>query len=154
MMTLAKTTSDNADFKYLTQLFDEYLVDIDGDERDFFAQYNQIHLNHVLVYYEDGKALGCGAFKQYEPKVAEIKRMFVLPEQRGKGIAVSILNEIETWAREEGYESAILETAPKLESAIALYKKSGYEIIPNYGQYAGVENSVCMKKTLIEINLN
>ena len=148
MLMFAKTTSDNADFKYLTQLFDEYLVDIDGDEKDFFAQYNQIHLDHVLVCYEDGKALGCGAFKEYEPKVAEIKRMFVLPEQRGKGIAASLLNEIETWAKSEGYESAILETTPKLESAIALYQKSGYEIIPNYGQYIGVESSVCMKKNI------
>lgn len=148
MITLIKTTSDNTDFKHLTQLFDEYLVDIDGDEKDFFAQYNQIHLDYVVVCYENGKALGCGAFKEYEPKVAEIKRMFVLPEQRGKGIAVSILNEIETWAKSEGYESAILETAPKLESAIALYQKSGYEIIPNYGQYIGVENSVCMRKNI------
>lgn len=154
MITLIKTTSDNADFKHLTQLFDEYLVDIDGDEKDFFAQYNQIHLDHVLVCYEDGKALGCGAFKEYEPDVAEIKRMFVLPEQRGRGIAASILKAIESWARQEGYQYAVLETAPKLESAIALYKKSGYEIIPNYGQYAQVENSICMKKTLIDISLN
>lgn len=148
MITIQRTTSDNEDFKYLTQLFDEYLVDIDGDEKDFFAQYNQIYLDHVIVCYENGIALGCGAFKEYEPKVAEIKRMFVLPEQRGKGIAVSILNELEVWAAASGCESAILETSVRLESAIALYKKSGYELIENYGQYIGVESSVCMKKKL------
>ena len=92
--------------------------------------------------------LGCGAFKEYQPKVAEIKRMFVLPEARGKGIAVAILNELEAWAAAAGYESTILETSVKLKSAIALYKKSGYQTIENYGQYIGVESSVCMKKSI------
>ena len=148
MITIQRTTSNNADFKYLTQLFDDYLVDIDGDEKDFFAQFNQIYLDHVIVCYEDGLAIGCGSFKENQPKVAEIKRMFVLPEQRGKGIAVLILNELEVWAATLGYEFAILETSVRLESAIALYKKSGYKIIPNYGQYIGVESSVCMTKTI------
>lgn len=148
MITIKRTTSDNEDFKKLTKLFDDYLVDIDGDEKDFFAQYNQIYLDHVLVCYENGLAIGCGAFKEYEPKVAEIKRMFVLPEQRGKGVAVTILTELEDWAKASGYDSCILETAKKLESAIALYIKSGYKVIDNYGQYIGVESSVCMKKNL------
>ncbi len=148
MISIQKTTSDNPDFQNLTGLFDEYLVDIDGDEKDFFAQYNQIYLEHVIVYYENEIALGCGAFKEYEPKVAEIKRMFVLPDQRGKGIAVAILNELEIWAKTSGYESTMLETSVRLESAIALYKKSGYKIIPNYGQYIGVESSVCMEKMI------
>ena len=148
MISIKKTTSDNLDFNDLTRLFDDYLVIIDGEEKDFFAQYNQIYLEHVIVYYENKMALGCGAFKEYEPKVAEIKRMFVLPEQRGKGIAVAILNELEDWAKAKGYHSCILETSIRLESAIALYKKSGYEVIPNYGQYIGVESSVCMKKMI------
>jgi putative acetyltransferase len=147
-MQLIRTTSDNLDFQRLTRLFDDYLVDIDGDEKDFFAQYNQIYLEHVLVGYEGEEAIGCGAFKPLESDVAEIKRMFVLPEQRGKGIAVSILNELENWAKEVGCSSAILETSVKLKSAITLYQKTGYEIIPNYGQYIGVESSVCMKKTI------
>jgi putative acetyltransferase len=148
MITLTRTTSDNPDFKRLTQLFDDYLVDIDGDEKDFFAQFNQIHLDHVIVYYENGIGVGCGAFKEYEPKVAEIKRMFVMPEARGKGIAVAILNELEAWAAASGYESTLLETSVKLESAIALYKKSGYQTIENYGQYVGVQSSVCMNKNI------
>lgn len=148
MFTFKRTTSDNPDFKKLTQLFDDYLVDIDGDEKDFFALYNQIYIQNVLICYDNETAIGCGAFKEYEPNVAEIKRMFVLPEQRGKGIAASILNKLELWAATSGYTSCILETSIRLESAIALYKKVGYEIIPNYGQYIGVESSVCMKKII------
>lgn len=145
-MKLYRTTSDNPDFKYLTGLFDDYLVDIDGEQKDFFAHYNNKYLEHVLVVYEDNQAVGCGGFKEYDHETAEIKRMFVHPEHRNKGIASLILNGIEDWAKEIGYPNFILETSPKLKSAIALYEKKGYKYIPNYGQYIGVENSICMKK--------
>ena len=148
MITLIRTTSDNPDFQMLTALFDEYLVDIDGEEKDFFAQYNQIHLKNVVVCYENDNAIGCGAFKTYESEVAEIKRMFVHPEQRGKKVASQVLNELELWAKELLFATCILETSFKLENAIALYKKSGYTIIERYGQYKNVESSVCMKKIL------
>jgi len=145
---LVKTTSGNPDFQMLTQMFDDYLVEIDGDEKDFFAQYNQIYLDNVLIYYADGQAVGCGAFKPYEGDIAEIKRMFVVPEQRGKGIASAIVNELEQWAKATGFNFCILETSNKLTSAIALYHRSGYAVIPNYGQYQGIASSVCMKKSI------
>ncbi|MES2812447.1 MAG: GNAT family N-acetyltransferase [Bacteroidota bacterium] len=145
-MKLVRTTSDNPDFQKLIALFDEYLVDIDGEEKDFFAFHNNKYLEHALVCYEGDTAVGCGGFKEFDPNTAEIKRMFVHPDQRGKGIASIILNELESWAKEFGFTSYILETSPKLTSAIALYKKTGYQLIPNYGQYIGVENSICMKK--------
>jgi putative acetyltransferase len=146
MLTLIKTTSDNPDFKKLTALFDEYLVIIDGDDKDFYAQYNQIYLDHVIVCYENDIAVGCGAFKEYAPEVVEIKRMFTHPGHRQKGIANTILNSLESWAKELEYKKSILETSYKLKNAISIYKKSGYNIIDNYGQYIGVSDSVCMEK--------
>ena len=95
MFYIKRTNSDHKDFKHLTQLFDDYLIEIDGDEKDFFAQYNQIYLDHVVVCYENDIAIGCGAFKEYEMNVAEIKRMFVLPESRGKNVASFVLSELE-----------------------------------------------------------
>ena len=148
MLTTKKTNSDNPDFKKLTNLFDEYLVGIDGDEKEFFAKFNQIYIDHVIICFEDEVAVSCGAFKENEPNVAEIKRMFVLPEERRKGIAATILCQLETWATESGYTSCLLETSVKLDAAIALYQKYGYEIIPNYGQYLGVASSVCFKKMI------
>ncbi|WP_394760224.1 GNAT family N-acetyltransferase [Flavobacterium sp.] len=148
MILLKKTTSENQDFQKLTALFDDYLIDIDGDEKDFFAQYNHIYLDNVIVYFENDIAVGCGAFKKYDVETVEIKRMFVHPEHRNKGIANQILNELESWAKEHNFTTSILETSFKLENAIALYKKSGYIITENYGQYANVESSVCMKKIL------
>ena len=127
-MKLVRTTSENADFKKLSALFDEYLVDIDGDEREFFAFYNNVQLEHVLVIYENNIAVGCGGFKEFDPNTAEIKRMFVHPDQRGKGIASLILSELESWSTEYGFSSYILETSPKLTSAIALYKKQAISL--------------------------
>lgn len=148
MKRILRTNSENEDFKTLTQFFDEYLVEIDGDEKDFYAQYNHIYLENTIICFDGEIASGCGAFKKHENNVAEIKRMFVLPEQRGKGIAMSVLAELETWAKELGYTTCILETSIRLENAIKLYKKLGYEITENYGQYVGLKSSVCMKKII------
>ena len=148
MITIKRTTSDDLDFQNLTRQFDEFLIDIDGEERDFFAQFNNIYIKNVVVAYENEEAVGCGAFKEYEPNVAEIKRMFVNPNHRNKGIAKMILNELINWSQQENYTSAILETADKLKPAIKLYKSFGFEIIPKYGQYINSASSVCMKKIL------
>jgi len=149
MLTIIRTTSDNIDFQFLVALLDQYLAIIDGDEHEFYAQYNKTAtLKTVVVAYYNNSPVGCGAFKEFDEETAEIKRMFVLPEMRGKGIATDILKELEIWAKELKYKTCILETGKKQTDAIALYQKTGYDIIPNYGQYKHIENSVCMKKLL------
>lgn len=148
MTIIKRTNSDHPDFKKLIALFDEYLIDIDGKESGFFAFYNNKFLDNAVVFYENDEAIGCGGFKEFNENTAEIKRMFVHPEHRKKGIANLILQEIESWAKESNYTNYILETSPKLIDAISLYKKFGYHIIDNFGQYIGVENSICMKKEL------
>ena len=152
MLSLVKTTSDNADFRELVPLLDADLAIRDGDEHSFYAQFNKIDkIRYVVVAYENEVAVGCGAFKEYEPNVAEIKRMFVRPEIRGRGIAGQILTELETWAKELNYSECILETGIKQPEAIRLYQKSGYQKIPSYGQYLNVANSVCMKKSIANV---
>ena len=149
MTNLIRTNSDNSDFRELVALLDADLQIRDGDEHSFYAQFNKVDkIRHVVVAYEDSEAVGGGAIKEYAEGVAEIKRMFVRAERRGRGIAKSILSELEIWAGELDFSECILETGIKQPEAIALYQKSGYEIIPNYGQYIGVENSVCMKKLI------
>jgi putative acetyltransferase len=148
MIKITRTTSENQDFQKLTALFDEFLIDIDGDEKDFFAHYNQIYLDHVVVCYENDIAIGCGAFKQHENNTIEIKRMFVDPNHRKKGVAKFILNALENWATELGNSIFILETSVKLAAAIALYLKAGYVPTDNYGQYVGIASSYCMKKII------
>ena len=149
MITIRRTTSDNEDFGNLVILLDAYLRVLDGEDHAFYAQYNKTSLlKNAVICYDDDKALGIGAYKEFDSKVAEIKRMYTLPESRGKGIAKAILMELETWAKEEGYTTSILETGYLQFDAIGLYQKLGYEITDNFGQYIGVANSVCMKKII------
>jgi putative acetyltransferase len=149
MKTLTRTTSANADFQELVVHLDRLLKIADGDWSNFYSQYNKIdNINHVVVYYDNDKAIGCGAFKEYQWGKAEIKRMYVLPEYRGKGIAGLILEELELWAKSLEYDECILETGLNLNSAIALYIRSGYRPTANYGQYKDLENSLCFSKFL------
>jgi GNAT superfamily N-acetyltransferase len=151
MIILNRTDSANKDFQNLVLELDKDLATKNGETNDFFAQYNKIdHIKNVIVgiNINDNLPVGCGAMKEYNKSTMEIKRMFVPFEMRGKGIAVSILNDLENWARELGYEKCVLETGDKMLEAIGLYKKSGYKIIKNYGQYENVESSICFEKVL------
>ena len=147
-MTFKRTTSDDPDFAGLVANLDRILAVTDGDDHSFFAQFNKSEtLIHCLVAY-DGTAIGCGALRVYDQDTVEVKRMFVLPEFRGRSVGREILSELEKWAFSLGYKNCILETAKTLEPAVALYRSSGYEIIENYPPYDGVETSVCLTKKL------
>ena len=149
MPKIIRTTSDNPDFRHLVALLDQDLAIRDGDDHAFYAQFNKVDsIRHAVVAYEDESPVGCGAFKSFDENTVEIKRMFVQPELRGRGIAAAILTELEAWASESGFARCVLETGKKQPEAIRLYQKSGFRTIPNYGQYARVENSVCMEKII------
>lgn len=148
-MYAIRTTSGNPDYQKLVVLLDAVLKVLDGEDHEFYAQFNKFDaIKNVVVFYQNNEPVGCGAFKLYENKTVEIKRMFVLPEQRGKGIAYQILSKLEKWAKEMDYNNCVLETGNKQVEAIGLYQKAGYAVIANYGQYKGVENSVCMQKSI------
>jgi len=147
MLALTRTTSDNQDFTFLVQKLDADLAERDGADHTFYAQFNKIDkIKHVIVAFENGNPVGCGAIKEFSAEAMEIKRMYTSPEGRGKGIATAVLTELEKWAAELSYKTCVLETGRRQPEAIKLYKKNGYNLIPNYGQYAGVENSVCFQK--------
>ena len=149
MSEIKRTTSSDAAFQNLVRLLDMDLAIRDGEDHSFYSQYNKIaDIKHVVVYYTGALPVACGAFKAFDDKTAEIKRMYVMPDYRGKGIAGIVLRELELWAAELNFTACILETGKKQPEAIRLYEKAGYTIIPNYGQYEGVENSVCMRKEI------
>ena len=149
LMKILRTTSENPDFQKLVKQLDSYLAVIDGEEHAFYHQYNKIDmLKNCVVIFNNDEDVACGAIKKLDSKSMEVKRMFTRPEKRGKGLASAILRELETWSKELGYEKTVLETGKKQVEAVALYNKCGYKIIPNYGQYIGVDNSVCFEKEL------
>jgi len=147
MNKLHRTNSENKDFQNLVFELDKYLAKINSDDNDFFVQFNKIDLlNHAVVAYSNNLPIGCGAIKKLNSNSMEIKRMFVPESMRGKGIASAILNELENWTKELGFEKCVLETSNKMHDAIGLYTKCGYKIIPNYGQYEQIKTSVCFEK--------
>lgn len=150
MVELKRTSSEDVDFETLIGLLDQDLERRYPDTRDFFQPLNKIKLGaKAVVAYEDGKPVGCGCFREAaENQTVEIKRMYVLDEKRGKGIAGQVLRELETWAKETGKERAILETGHGQPEAIALYTKNGYVEIERYAPYTDSEESVCMGKDL------
>lgn len=107
-----------------------------------------------LVAYLDGVPVGTGAWRRSPVRelggtlAAEIKRMFVVPEQRGKGLARRILAELESTAAASGYDLVVLETGLAQPEAIALYESSGYTRIPGFGHYAASPLNRCFGKRL------
>jgi putative acetyltransferase len=142
-----RTDASDPAFRALVVALDKDLAIRDGKDHAFFAQYNGLDdIKHVVVVMDGSVPVGCGAFKAFGDRIVEVKRMYVPPAYRQRGIASLVLRELERWAHELGHRRCVLETGEKQPEAITLYTKRGYHVIPNYGQYVGVLSSVCFEK--------
>jgi putative acetyltransferase len=149
MITIKRTNSEDKHFHLLVDHLNKDLQDRYGALQDFYSRFNSIqNLPTVVIAYAEDVPVGCGCFKHYDDDSVEVKRMYVSNEQRGKGIGGAILAELEQWAAELSIGTMVLETGNNQPEAIHLYKKMGYTVIPNYGQYSGMETSICMEKKL------
>ncbi|HAX48695.1 MAG TPA: GNAT family N-acetyltransferase [Ignavibacteria bacterium] len=149
MFKILRTDSENTQFLELVDQLNSDLAVRDGQDRVFYNQFNKLDaIKHVIIVFEDKIPAGCGAIKEFSADTMEVKRMFTPLQFRSRGIASLVLAELEKWALELGYTKCTLETGKRQPEAIALYKKNGYKIIPNYAQYIGIENSVCFLKEL------
>lgn len=150
-MRFEYTNGDNKDFIQLCNALDHSLNQAVGGEenRAQHIPFNSLSTIHdVIVVYDGYKPIGCASFKKYDDECAEVKRVYIQEEYRGRGISKILMEMLELSAREKGYTYFILETSELFVQAINLYQSIGYEMIENYGQYAGMSDSVCMKKTL------
>jgi GNAT superfamily N-acetyltransferase len=146
---IKRTTSNDKDFVSLIQQLDHELWNELQEDQAQYDQYNKVpDLDTVVLLYVNGQPAASGCFKKYNDDTIEVKRMFVVKKHRGRGLSKTILTELESWAMEKGFKYAILETSIHFIPATTLYKSSGYKIIPNYDQYEGLTDSVCMKKEL------
>lgn len=150
MIKIKRTNSDNTDFIKLVKELDIDLGIYYKEEESFYGELNNIDkIKHTIVAYNDNnEPIACGGIKEYSLKEIEIKRMYVQPTYRGKGIASIVLNELENWSNELNYEKCILETLKEKPYAIAFYVKNEYKEIPNFGEYVKAKNSVCFEKKL------
>jgi GNAT superfamily N-acetyltransferase len=101
-----------------------------------------------LVAHVVGRPVGCGGLRPLEPGVAELKRMYVVPEWRGCGVSVAVLTALEQAAVERGWRTLRLETGPEQRAAIRFYQRSGYVPIPAFGAYADDPTSYCFQRYL------
>lgn len=149
MISLKRTTCDNDDFQALVQQLDKDLWARYPEEQHIYNGFNKITgIDTVVIAYHEGTPVGCGCFKPFGVGGVEIKRMYVQPALRGKGIAFSILEELEQWAAELGYAYTVLETGTGQPEAIRLYQRSGYTVTANYPPYDRMPSSVCFRKEL------
>jgi len=101
-----------------------------------------------VAYSDEGDPLACGGVRALSGEHAEIKRMFARPEARGTGAATSILRRLEEYGRDNGWLRLVLETGTQQPDAVRFYSREGYERIPNFGYYEGLDQSLCFSKAL------
>ena len=132
------------------------LLDMDLDrrvgkqiKREKYEKFNQLdEIREAIVVYDHGRAVGGGAIRRYDDENVELKRVFVHNEYQGQGIGSTLVSLLIEWAAELGYRRMILETGELLAESCAVYKKLGFAVIPNYGPYADMPESLCMAKTI------
>ena len=138
-MRFEYTDGNNKDFIELCHGLDDFLNELVGGEEN---RADDIH--DVIIAYDDDIPVGSASFKKYDDECAEVKRVFIKQEYRGKGISNTLMELLENAARKQGYHYLILESGEPLVAA----RKIGYKVIPNYGQYKDMPDSICMRKEL------
>lgn len=150
-MRFEYTDGRNQHFIRLCHSLDDFLNDLVGGEenRAQYVPYNALDdIHDVIVVYDEDNPVGCASFKKYNNECAEVKRVFIQEEYRGKGISKKLMGMLEDLARNQGYSFFILESGKPLVAAMKLYYSIGYNIISNYGPYIDMKDSICMKKAL------
>lgn len=150
-MRFIYTNGENPDFIELCHYLDNFLNELVGGEKNRaeYIPYNKLDdIHDVIVAYDEDIPVGSAGFKKYDDECAEVKRVFIKREYRGKGISKKLMELLEERAKKEGYKYLILESGEPLVAAMSLYRKIGYKVTPNYGQYKDMPDSVCMKKEL------
>ena len=150
-MDYVRTDGKNEDFIENCRLLD---MDLDRRvgrqiKREKYQKFNQLdEIREAIVVYDHGRAVGGGAIRRYDDENIELKRVFVHNEYQGQGIGSTLVSLLIEWAAELGYRRMILETGELLAESCAVYKKLGFAVIPNYGPYADMPESLCMAREI------
>ena len=139
----------------IDELDEELMVRYRGTPGEAFSDVDPTHPEHFtepngtfLIARLGLTPVACGGMRRVDDTTAEIKRMYVRPENRNTGIARKILAALEGWAEQQGYARIILESGTAQPDACALYESSGYERIEPYGVWKDSSESICYAKEL------
>jgi putative acetyltransferase len=151
-LTVAAESFDSNDARRLIAALDQGLAELYPPEQRFGPNLKAHHLEGgrgtFLIARDDGRAIGCGAIRLLDPMTAEAKRMYVEPEQRGKGVGRAVLAGLEAAAKQVGARRLVLETGIYQDAALSLYRDAGFTGIDCWGEYASSPTSVCFEKHL------
>jgi len=149
-LTIKPDDPGTPEARRLIEELDLYLSDLYPAESNHLLSVEALQQPNAtfLLAQINGKVAGCGAFVNHQGKYAEIKRMFVLPDFRGKGIGWRILNDLETSALANGLKVSRLETGVSQPDALKLYERSGYRRRGRFAPYIDDPLSVFMEKKL------
>jgi putative acetyltransferase len=151
-LSVAPESFESADARRLIAALDAHLGEFYPPAQRFGPNLKREQLEDgrgtFLVARDGGRAVGCGAIRLLDPATAEIKRMFVEPDQRGRRIGWAVLDALEAAARRLGVRRLVLETGVYQEAAIALYRSAGFTEVACWGEYAASPTSVCFEKNL------
>ncbi|MEA2629514.1 MAG: hypothetical protein QOJ10_1974 [Chloroflexota bacterium] len=151
-ITIAAESFDSADARRLIGALDEHLAGRYPPEQRFGPNLKAEHLapglGTFVIARLGGVAVGCGAIRRLDQTTGEVKRMYVDPGVRGRGVAKVILERLEAEAGAMGASRLVLETGIYQEEAIGLYRRFGYSEIDCFGEYAGVPTSICFEKAI------
>jgi GNAT superfamily N-acetyltransferase len=149
MLLIVRTETAHADFEILVAGLNKELWERYPDIQAQYVPHNKVeNIRTAVIVYDENKPVGCGCSRPVDNATTEIKRMYVLPDYRGQGIAAMVIAELEKWAKEQSYARTVLELGDCQPEALQLYRKSGYKVIENYGPYIGMNRSICMEKKL------
>ncbi|MFD1773034.1 GNAT family N-acetyltransferase [Paenibacillus rhizophilus] len=147
---LVQVAPENPDLALLISQLDRYLFELYPPEEVYLVDFEDPYVNDIyfIVAYLDSRPVGCGAIKKLDEDHVELKRFFVEPEFRGRGIARMIVQRLEEEAAHQGYQGIKLETGDQQTEAIGFYKKNGYGGIERFGEYADCPSSLCFEKKI------
>ena len=149
-MEIRWTHNLDLDFLCLAHQLDEHLALLNGDLQAAFAPHNLLDMHtQITVLYEDNMPVACGALRLHADGSAELKRMFVVPTYRRKGLARQLLCVLESRAQLLACHMLVLETNPLLIGAVALYRSFGFVPIDAFGPYRDLP-SLCMGKLIAQ----
>jgi putative acetyltransferase len=152
-LSIAVEPFDSDDARRLIAALDAGLAELYPPEQRFGPNLKAEHLEGghgtFLVARDGDRAVGCGAIRLLDPTTAEAKRMYVEPDQRGKGVGRAVLAGLEAAAIQLGVRRLVLETGIYQDAALSFYRRAGFTQVDCWGEYASSPTSICFEKRLV-----
>lgn len=142
------TNTDFVNFSTDMEAYYNRLVNGAANRKNFIPYNALADIKDVVIAYDENTPIACASFKKYNDKSAEVKRVWVSPEYRGRHISKELMKLVENRAKEKGFTRTILQTREACYDAVSLYRTIGYRKIDNYPPYDNMELAICFAKDL------